>query len=111
MRIRHLIAAADVDGHGLIRAPANARHGVIVAGRISALAGPIDPLTHLNLDFAEHRLDECLVVETLAVGASVLRDDTGFVAAAAPRSAYQRLGPVDLDRRRVAWQAQFKRNE
>ena len=70
-----------------------------------ALAGPIDPLTHLNLDFAEHRLASCLVAESLDVGAALLTDAEGWRLAYTPRGAFAHLGPVDVGARRMAWLA------
>lgn len=104
MRIRHLIARADVDAEGTIVAPERARHGIVVGGRVSALAGAIDPLTHLNLDFAEHRLEGCLVAETLEVGATVLADQDGWLLAFPAPSSFAHLGPVDVGARRMMWQ-------
>jgi hypothetical protein len=75
----------------------------VVGGRIAELAGPIDPLTHLNLDFSEHRLGLCLVAERLEVGAALLADGDGWQVAAAPPGAYAHLGQVDVDARRLAW--------
>jgi hypothetical protein len=72
MRIRHLTAAENVDTEGYLRDPALVRHGLVVGGQVAALAGPVEPLTHLNLDFPEHGLDDCLVAEQLAVRAAAL---------------------------------------
>jgi len=104
MRIRHLVAADNVDADGFVIDPLLARHGLVVGGRISALAGPIEPATHLNLDFPAHRLDTCLVVERLAEGATVLWDGDQFRVAGVRASAYGRLGSIDLDARRASWQ-------
>lgn len=108
MRIRHLIASEHVDEAGYVRAPEQARHGLVVAGRVAELAGLIEPETHLNLDFPEHRLDECLVVEEMRPGAAVLRDGQRFRTARVAPGAYRRLGPVDLAARRAAWQSRLK---
>ena len=104
MRLRHLVASANVDG-GLIVDAGAVRHGLIVGGRVGALAGPIDPLTHLNLDFAEHRLDAAVVVAALEVGAEVAPAGDGFAVASPRRAAFGRLGPVDVGARRLAWQS------
>lgn len=104
MRIRHLIAAADVDAQGRILAPERARHGIVVGGRIASLAGQIDPLTHLNLDFTEHRLDSCLIAEMLEVGAPILADEDGWIIAYPLYSAFAHLGTVDVGMRRTVWQ-------
>ncbi len=111
MRIRHLIAAEHVDERGFVTAPEAARHGVIVGGRVAALAAPVEPETHLNLDFPDHRLDECLVVERMALGAAVLRVGERFRSALVRPAAYRRLGPVDIDARRTAWQGRLHSEE
>jgi hypothetical protein len=104
MRIRHLIAAADVDELGNVLAPERARHGVVVGGRIAALAGAVDPLTHLNLDFAEHRMATCLVAQSLDVGAPLMVEGDAWRVAYTPPAAFAHLGAVDVGARRLAWQ-------
>jgi hypothetical protein len=104
MRIRHIVAADNVDLHGYVIDPLLVRHGIVLAGEIGDLAGPIDPQTHLNRDFLEHRLEECLVAERLNRGAALLRDGDRFLIALVRSSAYASLGPVDVDRRRADWQ-------
>jgi hypothetical protein len=103
MRVRHLVAAANV-ADGLILDPSVVRHGLIVGRRVAALAAPIDPLTHLNLDFPEHRLDAAVVVSTLETGAEVLLDVDAFAVAVPARRSFARFGPVDVGARRIAWQ-------
>src|SRR4029079_11839250 len=93
------------DSDGWLVDPRAVRHGLVVAGRVAELAGLVEPLTHLNSDFEEHDLDRCLVVERLEVGAEILHSPDGHVFAAAPDSAYEPFGPVNLTERRVAWQA------
>jgi hypothetical protein len=104
MRIRHLVAADNVDAQGYVIEPLLARHGIVLAGQIGDLAGQIDPQTHLNRDFLEHRLDECLVAERLERGATLLRDGDRFRVALVRPGAYSSLGLVDVDRRRADWQ-------
>jgi urease accessory protein UreF len=80
--------------------PLLVRHGIVLAGQIADLAGPIDPQTHLNRDFAEHRLEECLVALALLAVAAGL-DEAGAVAielhsfAVSLISAAVRLGALD----------------
>lgn len=107
MRIRHVVGRDNVGGAGTIVDPLRARHCVVVAGKIADLAGEVDPLTHVNLDFPEHRLGPCIVAERLERSAPVLRDDdrVGFRFAVPPADAMQHLGPVDLDERRIGWLA------
>jgi hypothetical protein len=104
MRIRHLVGSDNVDEQGFVIDPLLARHGLVAGGRVAALAGPIDPLTHLNLDFPDHRLDDCVVAEELEVGARLLWDGEQFRLAAVRTAVYCRLGPIDVDARRAAWQ-------
>ena len=105
MRIRHVTAADNVDQAGYLIDPRAVAHGVIVAGRMAALAGPIDPLTHLNQDFPDHGLEQCVVAERLEVGAAVRFGRDGLLVASAAPSAYRPLGRVDLDERLSAWRA------
>jgi hypothetical protein len=104
MRIRHLVAADNVDAQGYVIDPLLVRHGIVLGGQIGDLAGPIDPQTHLNRDFLEHRLEECLVAEQLERGAALLRDGDRFRIAMVHTATYTSLGPVDVDRRRAEWQ-------
>lgn len=105
MRIRHLVAAGALTPDDEIGDPSDIRHGVIVGGRVAALAGPVDPATHLNRDFPAHRCCFCVAVEELTVGAPVLRTENGFLLAAVPPTAFAHHGRVDLARRRAAWRA------
>ena len=102
MRVRHLVARENVVD-GVIVDAGSVRHGLIAGRRVAALAGPIDPLTHLNLDFAGHRLDGAVVVAALEVGAEVGVMGDGFEVAVPRRSAFGRLGRVDVGARRRAW--------
>src|SRR5436190_23512038 len=104
MRIRHLVAADNIDAQGYVIDPLLVRHGIVLGAQIADLAGPIDPQTHLNRDFAEHRLEECLVAERLERGAALLHDGDRFRIATVRTGAYTSLGPVDVDRRRADWQ-------
>jgi hypothetical protein len=103
MRIRHLIAREDVDAEGWVTAPERARHGIVVGGLVASLAAPVDPATHLNLDFPDHRLETCLVAERLEVGAPVLADDDGWLLAYVPARAFAHLGHVRQGERQARW--------
>lgn len=108
MLIRHVVAQANVDAHGLIVDPARARHAVIVGGQIVDLAGEVDPRTHLNQDFPDHRLDRCVVVAELRPGAPALFDADGFRTARVRPEDIVARGPVDRDARRLAWLAALR---
>ena len=105
MKVRHLTAADNVAEDGSLLDPTAVRHGLIVAGRVAALAGLVDAETHLNADFDEHGLEQCAVVEALEVGAWACFTDDGLRLAWAPDSAYLPLGRVDINERLRAWRA------
>ena len=105
MKVRHLTAADNVRADGSLIDPRAVRHGLIVAGRVSALAGPVDPLTHLNADFTEHGLEQCAIVERLEVGAPAHFDEDGLRLAWAADSEYRPLGRVDVQARLREWRA------
>lgn len=103
MLVRHLVAQHNVSPNGRVIAPERVRHGVLRAGRIYALAGEIDPETHLNLDFPDHQLGTCVVVADLEVGApAMMRDDSYLYADTGP-SMFSRFGAVNVGARRTAW--------
>ena len=103
MRVRHLTAQGNVDGEGWLLDPAAVRHGLLVAGRVAQLAGPVDLDSHAARGVLDHGLDDCIVVERLEVGAAVLTNDEGFVSAALHPARYAERPAVDLAARRTAW--------
>ena len=105
MKVRHLTAADNVAEDGSLSDPTAVRHGLIAAGRVEALAGPVDPLTHLNADFAEHGLEQCAVVERLEIGAPACFEEDGLRFAWAADGTYWPLGRVDVDARLREWRA------
>src|SRR5690242_19204240 len=105
MKVRHLTAAGNVAEDGSLIDPSAVKHGLIVAGRVAALAGPVDAETHLNADFDEHGLEQCAVVEALEVGARACFTEDGLQLAWAADDAYRPLGRVDVNERLRAWRA------
>jgi hypothetical protein len=105
VKVRHLTAADNVAEDGSLIDPTAVRHGLIVAGRVAALAGLVDTETHLNADFDEHGLEQCAVVEVLEIGATACFTDDGLHFAWASDNAYAPLGRVDLNERLRAWRA------
>src|SRR6188508_253111 len=105
MKVRHLTGATNVAPDGSLIDPTAVRHGLIVAGRVEALAGLVDPDTHLNADFTEHGLEQCAVVERLEVGARACFEEDGLRFAWAADEAYSPLGRVNLNERLQAWRA------
>jgi hypothetical protein len=107
--LRHLVGRENVAPDGRIVDPRDVRHGVIAGRRVAALAGPIDPSTHLNLDFTAHVLSDAVVVERLQIGAAVLLDGDVFLHAPVDRAAFAHLGWVDVGARRSDWQLVLRR--
>jgi hypothetical protein len=105
MKVRHLTAADNVAEDGSLIDPLAVRHGLIVAGRVAALAGLVDPRTHLNADFDEHGLEQCAVVERLELGAAACFSEDGLRMAWAEDAAYEPLGRVDVAARLHDWRA------
>jgi len=108
MLLRHLVAADNVDADGWIIDPQLVHHGVLQAGRVAALAGPIDLATHLNLDFPDHQLGECMVIEQMIVGAALSQTAAGIQRSGPRRAAFMHRGIVQVDERRLAMQQLLK---
>lgn len=104
MRIRHVIPLAFVSD-GVITDPSQIRHGIIIGKRVADLSGYVTSATHLNLDFPEHLIDRCLVVEAGEVGSPVCMDGDTFRFAMVRTSDYMHLGAVDCDAERLKWAA------
>ncbi len=109
MRVRHLVARDNVDATGHIVDATAVHHGLIVGRHVEALAGRIDPPTHLNLDYNDHVLDAAIIVNELVVGSPVVMDiqAMSFAVAGVSRGAFASLGRVDMGARRIAWQRSF----
>jgi len=104
MSVRHLVTVDNVDEASNIDDATKACHGAIRAGLVEDVGGFIDPLTHLNLDFPDHQLGECVVVESFERGSAVLRDEQGLFVTTWPRpEAFSHMGQVDVDVRRLEW--------
>lgn len=108
MRIRHIVTRANVDPDGTVIDPYQIRHGIIVGARLAGMAGLIDPLTHLNRDFPDHRAERCLIVEAFTLGAPALVEPDGFTWAIVHPKDHQHRGRVDVGARRQAWLAEFR---
>ena len=106
MAVRHVTSLDNIDAEGFLVDPSKACHGSISGGRLEDLSGLVDPLTHLNRDFPDHQLGECVVAERLERGGKVVVGPDGTFLRARPRPAgYTPLGRIDIDERRIAWLA------
>lgn len=99
--IRHCVEESNVDGDMSVIDPTRIRHVTVAGGRIALISGLIDPASHLNLDFPDHRATICIIAERFAVGAEVKMDSDGLVIATVPRSLYGHYGYLDYTQRLV----------
>jgi hypothetical protein len=97
--IRHCVEESNVNENMLVIDPTQIRHVVVMARRIKSLSGLIDPASHLNLDFPDHKVTTCIIAEKFQVGAAVKLADQGLVFATVDRSAFNHYGPVDYTKR------------
>lgn len=108
MTVRHLTCRNNVDEDGYLRDNQRVHHGTLGGGVIAALAGPVDPTTHDNLDYPDHELGECVVTEELEEGSPIVwTEDERFMMASPRPGTKQRLGRVNMGARRAAWLQQF----
>jgi hypothetical protein len=91
--------------------PTKIRHVTVAGGKIALISGLIDPASHLNLDFPDHRATICIIAETFEVGARVKMDGDGLVFAAVPRSLYGHHGYLDYTQRLVDMIKVIKTNQ
>jgi hypothetical protein len=98
--IRHCVEQSNIDENFIVRDPTKIRHAVFVGGRIKSMSGPIDPASHLNLDYPDHKATACVIVEKLEVGAKAIFGARGFAFANVdPTSAFNHYGYVDYTQR------------
>ena len=109
--IRHCVEESNVDDDMSVIDPAKIRHVTVAGGRIALISGLIDPASHLNLDFPDHRATICIIAETFEVGAKVKIDSEGLVFATVPRSLYGHYGYLDYTQRLVDMINAIKTNQ
>jgi hypothetical protein len=109
--IRHCVEESNVDDDMNVIDPNKIRHVTVAGGKIELMSGFIDPLSHLNLDFADHRVTICIITESFEIGATVKMDADGFVFATVPRSFYRHYGYLDYTQRLVDMIKAIKRNQ
>ena len=109
--IRHCVEESNVDSDMNVIDSTKIRHVTIAGGRIALVSGLIDPASHLNLDFPDHRVTTCVIAERFEVGAKVMMDSDGLVFATVPRALYGHYGYLDYTQRLVDMIKAFKTNQ
>ncbi len=109
--IRHCVEESNVDSDMNVIDPTKIRHVTIAGGKIALVSGLIDPASHLNLDFPDHRVTICVIAERFEVGAKVMMDNDGLVFATVPRALYGHYGYLDYTQRLVDMIKAFKTNQ
>lgn len=109
--IRHCVEESNVDENLNIKDATKVRHVTVAAGRIQSMSGMIDPASHLNLDYPDHRITICVIAEKFEKGAKVRMDGDGLVFATVERGAYSHYGHVDYTQRLVDMVRIVKQNQ
>jgi hypothetical protein len=97
--IRHCVEASNVDENLVVTDPTKVRHVVILAGRIESMSGLIDPISHLNLDYPDHKVTTCAIAEKFEINSKVKFSDQGLVFAKVDSSSLGHYGIVDYTQR------------
>lgn len=109
--IRHCVEEANVDDGLNVIDPTKIRHVTIVGGKIESMSGLVDPASHLNLDYPDHRVTVCVIADKFENGAKVKMDSDGLIFAAVQRSAYSHYGKVDYTQRLTNMIKAVKKNQ
>jgi hypothetical protein len=99
MFVRHCVEEPNVDENLIVKDPTKIRHGIVLAGRLQSMSGLIDPASHLNLDYPDHKITNCVIVEKFENGAKVRLGDRGLIFAIVDRSSFDHYGFVDYTQR------------
>jgi hypothetical protein len=96
--IRHCVEESNVED-GQVLDPTKVRHVTINGGKVGSLSGFIDPASHLNLDYPDHKVTVCVIAEKFSLGAAIRFSDQGLSFATVRRSSYAQYGLVDYTQR------------
>jgi hypothetical protein len=97
--IRHCVEENNIDDNMVVIDPKKARHVAVSNGKILSMSGLVDPTTHLNLDFPDHRIAECIVTEAFKVGAKIRTSEYGLEFATVSDDCFAHYGSVDYTQR------------
>ena len=75
------------------------RHVTLRAGKLDSLSGLIDPASHLNWDYPDHKVTTCVITEKFSVGAPIRFSGQGLAFAIVNRSSFTHYGSIDYTQR------------
>jgi hypothetical protein len=99
MLIRHCVKKSNVDEQGRVLDASKIIHATIKSGKLESMSGLIDPASHLNLDYRDHKVTRCVIAEDFCIGANVLFSEQGLLFATVDPASYGHYGPVDYTQR------------
>jgi len=111
MLIRHCVEDTNVNEHFMVVDPLKIRHVVLNGGRIKSMSGSVDPASHLNLDYPDHKITTCVVTEKFEIGAKVRFVSNGLLFARVDNSAFRHYGYVDYTQRLYDMIEAVKKNQ
>ena len=111
MMIRHCVEESNIDENMNVIDATKLRHVTVKGGKIESMSGLIDPASHLNLDYPDHRVTVCIIAESFDIGAKVKMDDDGLLFATVQRSSYGHFGHVDYTQRLIEMIKAVKQNQ
>jgi hypothetical protein len=97
--IRHCVEESNVDENGQVLDPMKIRHVTLRAGKVDSLSGLIDPASHLNWDFPDHKVTTCVITEKFSLGAQIRFSGNGLAFATVNRSSFSHYGSIDYTQR------------
>jgi hypothetical protein len=97
--IRHCVEESNVDENGQVLDPMKIRHVTLRAGKVDSLSGLIDPASHLNLDYPDHKVTTCVITEKFSLGAPIRFSGQGLAFAIVNRSSFSHYGSIDYTQR------------
>jgi hypothetical protein len=74
-------------------------HVTLKGGKIESMSALIDPKSHLNLDYPDHKITMCVIADKFNIGSNVKIVDEGLVFARVNPTSYTHCGPVDYTQR------------
>jgi hypothetical protein len=109
--IRHCVEENNVDEEMKVIDSTKVRHVTVKGGKIESMSGLVDPASHLNLDYPDHKVTICVIAEKFGVGANVRMDKEGLLFATVQRSAFGHYGYVDYTQRLTELIKAVKQNQ